>query len=71
MIPLLSKLQNSLKIGIRSLILAPTRELAEQIYRESCRLCNGRRIQIGLVKKSVVTSAALDGQVSIIITLIT
>jgi superfamily II DNA/RNA helicase len=44
-------------------MLAPTRELAEQIYRETSRLCNGKRIQIGLVKKSVVTSAALDGKV--------
>jgi superfamily II DNA/RNA helicase len=47
-------------------MLAPTRELADQIYRETCRLCNGKRIQIGLVKKSVVSSAALDGKVRLL-----
>jgi aromatic ring-opening dioxygenase LigB subunit len=62
-IPLLSKLQQARKVGIRAMMLAPTRELADQIYRETSRLCHGKRIQIGLVKKSVVTSAALDGKV--------
>ena len=62
-IPLLSKLQQARKVGIRAMMLAPTRELADQIYRETSRLCQGKRIQIGLVKKSVVTSAALDGKV--------
>lgn len=62
-IPILSKLGKPLKCGIRAVVLAPTRELAEQIYRESCRLCAGRRIQIGIVRKNTQTSSALDGQV--------
>ena len=57
-IPILSHLVNhsnkkkdSNSNGIRALILAPTKELAEQIYRESLRLSSGRRIRISLLKK--------------------
>jgi superfamily II DNA/RNA helicase len=62
-IPTLSKLRSGQRGGIRALLLAPTRELAEQIHREAMRLCAGRRIQIGLVRKNAATSAALEGQV--------
>lgn len=43
---------------IRALILAPTRELAEQIHREAVRLCAGRRLKIGLLRKSSATGDA-------------
>jgi ATP-dependent RNA helicase DDX52/ROK1 len=62
-IPILSKLAKPLKVGIRALVLAPTRELAEQIHREASRLCAGRRIQIGIVRKNAQTSSAMEGQV--------
>lgn len=45
------------------LLLAPTRELAEQIHREAERLSAGRRFRLGIVKKSVASSSALEGQV--------
>jgi len=61
-IPTLSKLQKGQKSGVRALLLAPTRELAEQIHRETCRLCAGKRIRIGIVKKSNQTTDALQGQ---------
>ena len=40
------------KKGTQALVLAPTRELAEQIFREITRLSTGRRVQIRLLKKS-------------------
>lgn len=62
-IPILSKLAKPSKVGIRALVLAPTRELAEQIHREAVRLCAGRRIQIGIVRKNAQSSSAMEGQV--------
>lgn len=47
------------------LLLAPTRELAEQIHRETERLSAGRRFRLGIVKKNLASSSALDGQVSL------
>eukprot|EP01034_Spumella_vulgaris_P021361 gene21360-27391_t len=43
--------------GIRALLLAPTKELAEQIYREASRLIVGRKIKICQLKKSLATHA--------------
>jgi superfamily II DNA/RNA helicase len=40
------------KKGTQALVLAPTRELAEQIFREITRLSTGRRVQVRLLKKS-------------------
>jgi len=48
--------------GIKVLLLAPTRELAEQIHREAERLSAGRRFRLGIVKKSTASSSALEGQ---------
>eukprot|EP01038_Epipyxis_sp_PR26KG_P010123 gene10123-13607_t len=60
-IPILSQLakgSNSSKSGsgIRCIILAPTKELAEQISRETTRLITGRRIKICLLKKKLVAN---------------
>ena len=60
LIPVLSKLGAPQKAGIRALLLAPTKELAEQIHREALRLCTGRRLKISLLKK--VTAAAAGSQ---------
>jgi ATP-dependent RNA helicase DDX52/ROK1 len=61
-IPVLSKLRAPKKSGVRALLLAPTKELAEQIHREATRLCAGRRIKISLLKKPTAAAAA-SGQV--------
>ena len=53
--------------GIKVLLLAPTRELAEQIHREAERLSAGRRFRLGIVKKSIASSSALEGQVIILL----
>jgi len=60
LIPVLSILSargTNKKSGIRAVILAPTRELAEQICREAKRLSAGRRIKVGLLKKSNAAQA--------------
>ncbi len=43
--------------GVRALLLAPTRELAEQIHREATRLCAGRRLRICLLRKATNSSS--------------
>jgi len=43
--------------GVKALLLAPTRELAEQIHREAVRLCAGRRVRITLLKKATNSSS--------------
>ena len=58
LIPVLSKLGAPQKSGVRALVLAPTKELAEQIHREAVRLCAGRRIKISLLKKVTASAAA-------------
>jgi ATP-dependent RNA helicase DDX52/ROK1 len=57
-VPVLSKLGSPKKGGIRALLLAPTKELAEQIHREASRLCTGRRIKIHLLRKPTAAAAA-------------
>lgn len=49
--------------GLQAVLLAPTRELSEQIHREAERLSAGKRLKIGVLKKNVA-SAALGKQVS-------
>lgn len=43
--------------GIKGLILAPTKELADQIHREALRLCAGRRLKITVLSKKLVSTA--------------
>ena len=50
--------------GLQAVLLAPTRELSEQIHREAERLSAGKRLKIGVLKKNVA-SAALGKQVSL------
>lgn len=66
LIPVLSALKNAQKRGIRAIILAPTRELAEQIHREANRLCVGRRIRCGLLKKSNAAQAMAQSDGSVL-----
>ena len=64
-IPALSHLQAPKNnAGIRALLLAPTRELAEQINREVLRLAEGRRFKVCLLSKKT-SSKAIQSQVSV------
>ena len=63
-IPTLSHLKVPGSNGIRALLLAPTRELAEQIHREVLRLVEGRRFKICLLGKKV-SGKAIANQVSL------
>lgn len=49
------------KKGIKGLMLAPTRELADQIHREAERLCEGKRLRICLLQKKSVNNTHLSG----------
>jgi ATP-dependent RNA helicase DDX52/ROK1 len=45
------------KQGVSAVLLAPTKELADQIYREALRLSFGKKIKICSLNKSAVASA--------------
>lgn len=45
--------------GVRALILAPTKELAEQIHREAMLLSTGKRIKIALMTKKLASNAVM------------
>lgn len=49
------------KKGIKGLMLAPTRELADQIHREAGRLCEGKGLRICLLQKKSVNNTHLSG----------
>jgi ATP-dependent RNA helicase DDX52/ROK1 len=53
--------------GIRALLLAPTKELADQIYRETIRLAEGKKFKICNLKKNLITQAKSDAVGSVII----
>ena len=64
-IPILSRvaeIPKEQRKGIQALVLAPTRELAEQINREAVRLCVGKRLNICVLTKNIA-STALSKQV--------
>lgn len=56
-IPLLSNLIQSDNVGVRALVLSPTKELSDQIHREMMRLCEGKRFKICNLKKTLITQA--------------
>lgn len=62
-IPTLSQLKQPSTKGIRALLLAPTKELAEQIHREVQRLIEGRRFKVCLLSKKI-SGKAITSQVS-------
>jgi ATP-dependent RNA helicase DDX52/ROK1 len=47
--------------GIRAVILAPTRELAHQIYNECLKLAQGRKWRIILFSKATAATLADKG----------
>lgn len=57
-IPALSRLAETRSTGgLRVLLLAPTKELADQIHREAQRLIQGKRFKIYLLKKKGIAGA--------------
>ena len=49
--PILGQLSSHKNIGVRALIISPTRELARQIYVECCRLSQGMSLSIHINSK--------------------
>lgn len=43
--------------GVKAVLLAPTKELVEQIHREALRLSTGKRVKICILKKRTVSAA--------------
>ncbi|KAJ0087767.1 hypothetical protein Patl1_32053 [Pistacia atlantica] len=58
--PMLMKLKQTSKAGIRAVILCPTRELAAQTTRECKKLAKGKKFRIKLMKKELVRRADLS-----------
>lgn len=50
-LPILYHLGTPSKRGCRALIIVPTRELADQVYREVTKLCEGRKFRIQVLAK--------------------
>lgn len=48
--------------GVRSLLLAPTQELAAQLRREAQRLSQGKKFRITMLGKAHLTAAQSAGQ---------
>lgn len=48
---------------INTLIVVPTNELADQVYREALRLSDGKKLKLCVLKKSLYTKA-ISSQVS-------
>ncbi|CAL0309860.1 unnamed protein product [Lupinus luteus] len=55
--PMLMKLKDPAKDGIRALIVCPTRELSAQTYRECKKLAKGKKFRIKLVTKQLMRNA--------------
>ncbi|KAJ8532866.1 hypothetical protein K7X08_015755 [Anisodus acutangulus] len=52
-LPILMKLKNTTKDGVRAVILSPTRELASQTTRECRKLAKGKKFYIRLMTKQL------------------
>ncbi|KAI9303451.1 P-loop containing nucleoside triphosphate hydrolase protein [Cunninghamella echinulata] len=56
LLPILQELKKHEKVGYRALIIAPTRELVQQIDRELSKLCNGTKIKTHLLTKPMTAA---------------
>ena len=78
-IPILSKIAYKLKKttgdkekqskSIQSLIIAPTKELAEQIYNETSFLCQGKRIKVKILKKASSSVQQVSNLIAVILSI--
>ena len=67
LIPLLLNLKGPSKVGFRSLIISPTRELAQQIYRQIERLSKGKKFKTILLAKQNVHNLHTSNRKDILI----
>ena len=51
MLPIIHQLKRPRALGFRGLVVAPTRELAEQTWRECKVLANGTGLKVHLIDK--------------------
>ncbi|XP_065333279.1 probable ATP-dependent RNA helicase DDX52 [Cloeon dipterum] len=65
LIPLIHHLKAPSGVGVRAIVVAPTRELAQQIHRECLKLADGRRLRIHLLNKvkELVKKSGPEGKV--------
>lgn len=54
----ISSLKNETELGVRALVIVPTRELAHQIHNESLKLAQGRKWRIVLFSKATASTLA-------------
>jgi ATP-dependent RNA helicase DDX52/ROK1 len=59
-LPILSKLKQPEKVGFRAVIVSPTRELAQQIYRELRKLSKGKEFRICVLTKANANENSLS-----------
>ncbi|RGB39672.1 P-loop containing nucleoside triphosphate hydrolase protein [Rhizophagus diaphanus] len=57
-IPMLHDLKGPEKIGYRALIISPTRELAQQIYREFRKMTVGKKFKVCMLTKATAATQA-------------
>lgn len=57
-VPILATLKKPSSIGYRAIVLSPTRELAEQIYRQFIRISAGKHWQIQVLTKTNANNEA-------------
>ncbi|KAI9275419.1 P-loop containing nucleoside triphosphate hydrolase protein, partial [Phascolomyces articulosus] len=62
LLPILQDLDKPSKIGYRALIIAPTRELAQQIDRELSRISEGTNLKINVLTKATAAHKAQNPQ---------
>ncbi|KAI8071268.1 P-loop containing nucleoside triphosphate hydrolase protein [Gongronella butleri] len=55
-LPILQDLKTHQKVGCRALILAPTRELTQQIHRELIKMTAGTKIKVNLLTKPLTAA---------------
>jgi ATP-dependent RNA helicase DDX52/ROK1 len=51
-------MKNETHLGVRALVIVPTRELAHQIYNESLKLAQGRKWRIIMFTKATANTLA-------------
>ncbi|CAO3660960.1 unnamed protein product [Umbelopsis vinacea] len=60
LLPIIHDLNGPEKVGYRALIVAPTRELAQQIFREIKRISAGKKFKICMLTKATAATQAQD-----------
>jgi ATP-dependent RNA helicase DDX52/ROK1 len=64
LLPILAHLKEPRKLGFRALVVSPTRELAQQTFRECCRLAHGSGFRIHVLTKAKASANNFSAQSS-------